>query len=85
MNDRVWWIGAPTGVFSVKLAYHIIRKRRNKVNWHNLVWSRWLSHKIFFIMWRVINKNIPTNDVLKRLGMFIVYKCGCCDKRWREK
>lgn len=84
LNDKAWWLGSPNGVFSVKSAYQLVRNRRNKVEWHEYVWSRWVPQKISFFLWRVINMKVPTDDVLKIMGISVVSRCGCCDTRVEE-
>lgn len=49
-NDKVWWMGSSNGSFLVNSTYQIIRKRRTKVESHDLIWSKYLPHKISFFL-----------------------------------
>ncbi|KAH0779037.1 hypothetical protein KY290_005464 [Solanum tuberosum] len=77
--DKAWWMGNSTGEFTVKSAYHLVRHKRDKIEWNNCMWLKCLSFKISFFIWRVWKKRIVTDDNLKRMRMNIVSKYYCCD------
>lgn len=48
INDKVVWMGNTSGKFNVKSAYHILRKRKDKVEWSRFVWLKGRPSKISF-------------------------------------
>lgn len=36
-----------------------------------------MPHNIVFFLWRVLKKMVPTDDVLRKMGIPIVSKCWC--------
>ncbi|KAH0669712.1 hypothetical protein KY289_024205 [Solanum tuberosum] len=79
-NDKLWWMGNSTGVFSAKSAYHMLRTKRETIDWMNWIWIKGLPFKFSFFLWRVWKKRIATYDNLRRMRMHIVSKCYCCEK-----
>ncbi|KAH0698803.1 hypothetical protein KY284_013018 [Solanum tuberosum] len=73
-------MGSTTGEFTVKSAYHMLRKKREPIEWMKHIWIKGLPFKISFFLWRVWKKRIATDDNLKKMRMQIVSKCYCCEK-----
>ncbi|XP_015158226.1 uncharacterized protein [Solanum tuberosum] len=80
LNDKPWWMGNSIGVFSAKSAYHLLRNKRDIIDWMSCIWIKGLPLKFSFFLWRVWKKRIATDDNLRRMRMHIVSKCYCCDK-----
>lgn len=80
LNDKPIWTGNTLGQFTVKSAYHILRNKKDKVDWAKMVWLKGLPYKISFFLWRVMHGRIPTDDNLKRMRISIVSKCCCCEE-----
>lgn len=78
-NDKPWWTDNSPGLFTVKSAYQILRRRNQVVDWFSTLWMNRLPYKINFCIWRVMHKRISTDDILRGMGIPIVCKCFCCD------
>lgn len=79
LNDTAWWTGNSSGRFTVKSTFDIIKKRKEIVNRANNVRTKALPHKISFFLWRLMNRRVSTDDVLRTMGISIVSKCCYCD------
>lgn len=44
-----------------------------------MIWIKGIPYKISFFLWSVYKKRIPTDDILRGMGIPIVSKCPCCD------
>lgn len=84
ITDKAVWVANSSGDFTVKSAFHLIRRRRDQVDWSKYVWCRGLLGKISFFLWRVIKIRLPTDDVLQSMRVHLVSKCYCCDVGERE-
>lgn len=61
MVDKSWWMANSRGNFSVKSAFEMIKRRKEKQEWRNSIWLRDFPFKICFFIWRYIrgkNTNI---------------------------
>ncbi|XP_039047469.1 uncharacterized protein LOC120187962 [Hibiscus syriacus] len=52
--------------------------RRDKVDWHRLIWFAAHIPKFSIIAWMVILDRLPTKDILVRFGMVTDNVCGLC-------
>ncbi|KAK6788076.1 hypothetical protein RDI58_016601 [Solanum bulbocastanum] len=80
MNDKAWWMGSSVGNFTVKSAYHLVRHKREQIEYCRNIWIKTLPFKISFFLWRVWKKRIAIDDNLRRMRMNIVSKCYCCER-----
>lgn len=78
-NDKPWWTVSSTGLFSIKSAYQILRKKKHKVDYYVTLWRIKFPHKVNFYLWRVIHRRISTNDVLKGMDIPIASRCWYCE------
>jgi hypothetical protein len=77
-EDKLIWAGTKNGRFSVRSAYHLEVKRRNRGNWstssvHSAIpiwrrlWNLKLPRYILVFLWRACNDILPTkNNLCKR-------------------
>lgn len=84
LNDKAWWTCNANGAFTVQSAYHLLRNKKGKIPWYGLVWKNNLPHKIAFLLWRVLKRRIPTDDILRRMKIPIASRCWCCDNGMEE-
>lgn len=82
--DKPWWIGSTSREFTLKIAFQIVRHKRDKVEWAKFIWTSGLPHKISFFLWRDIKGRIPIDDNLKRCRIPIVSKYCCCSEGLEE-
>ncbi|KAB1212661.1 hypothetical protein CJ030_MR5G009703 [Morella rubra] len=62
--DLATWRHNPTGLFSIKTAYEVMRDKRPEVPWHQLVWGKGCVPKHSFILWLAIRNRLVTKDKL---------------------
>lgn len=55
INDKAWWMGNSTREFTVKSPYHLLKHKKDPIEWINCIWIKGLPFKIFFCIWRVWN------------------------------
>ena len=60
-----------------------IRRKKDKVAWHRLVWNSFVVPKHAIIAWMTILNRLPTVDRLKQWGFDINENCVLC-KQDRE-
>lgn len=77
--DRPWWLIASDGRFSVKTSFDFLRKRAREVEWSKKIWLKGLPCNMSFFLWRIFKRRIPTDDVLKTIGISIASRCACCN------
>ena len=78
IRDRVIWLNAPSGKFSIKLAWDGIRSRSPVVNWHHLVWHSKSIPRHSFILWLAIRGRLSTQDHLYNHGIIQAVRCALC-------
>ncbi|VFQ73248.1 unnamed protein product, partial [Cuscuta campestris] len=47
-------------------------------------WQKHLPYKMSFLAWRVLERRLPTDDVLARFGFALPSRCLCCSPPGRE-
>lgn len=75
-KDRVVWRSNTSGKFSHRTANQAIRKKKPTVNWHRLVWDKWIVLKHQFFAWQVCSNILQTQDKLAKKR--ILQQSGCC-------
>ncbi|XP_049388499.1 uncharacterized protein LOC125852859 [Solanum stenotomum] len=78
-EDKAWWMGNTQGEFTVKSAFQLMRRKKEEYEWRNNIWIKGLPFKISFFLWRVWRKRIPTDDVIKKMKVYMASKCYCCN------
>ncbi|XP_075091556.1 uncharacterized protein LOC142171756 [Nicotiana tabacum] len=81
-TDEFWytpkWMPTSSGKFTVGRAWQILRHRAHPNPEYKLLWTNGLPFKISFFLWRLWRGKVPTNDIWRRAGQFVVSKCLCC-------
>ncbi|XP_027158457.1 uncharacterized protein LOC113760083 [Coffea eugenioides] len=78
-KDRMVWLPSPTGCFSVKSAWEVLRQRRHQSLVDSLLWPSVLPAKMSFFAWRLVRNFLPLNVTLRSRGLSFLSRCGCCD------
>lgn len=65
----------------MKSAFQLLRHKKEEVPWARFIWIRDPSSKIFFFLWRVMKRCIPTDDNVQRLNVQLVSKCYYCETK----
>ncbi|KAK4717904.1 hypothetical protein R3W88_016242 [Solanum pinnatisectum] len=68
-------MGSHSGLFSVRSAWELMRRKKEKVDKYELMWGKGLPFKINFFLWRAWKGRIATDDYLKRMRINIVSRC----------
>nr|XP_027096084.1 uncharacterized protein LOC113715980 [Coffea arabica] len=77
-QDRMVWVGSPTGEFATKAAWEVSRLKHNASMLDGFVWTRIVPLKISFFAWKVLRNLIPLETVLQRRGVPLASRCPCC-------
>ncbi|RAL44121.1 hypothetical protein DM860_016367 [Cuscuta australis] len=81
------WTPSTDGKFTLASAKELLRPRRVddvEDTVFKRCWQRNLPWKMSFLVWRVLERRIPTNDVLARFGIVLPSHCFCCSSSGRE-
>nr|XP_009787486.1 PREDICTED: uncharacterized protein LOC104235426 [Nicotiana sylvestris] len=68
----------PPGMLTFSSAWQILRHRDLTNPEYELLWTKGLSFKISFFLWRLQKGKIPTDDLWRRNGYLTVSKYWCC-------
>ncbi|KAF5183018.1 Dnase i-like superfamily protein, partial [Thalictrum thalictroides] len=77
-KDRVIWMPSSNGNFTSKSAYEALRKKKDKVNWHRLVWGKMVQPRQSFTCWQLFTGSLPTQDRLRRRRIISESECIFC-------
>ncbi|XP_027150340.1 uncharacterized protein LOC113750578 [Coffea eugenioides] len=77
-KDRLVWMLSPSGFFSVKSAWELLRLRKPHSLVDSLLWPSALPAKMSFLAWRLVRNFLPLDVVLRSRGLPIPSRCGCC-------
>lgn len=78
-EDKIWWIPSSSGQFTIKSAWEETRKRKDKVEWYNLVWFPKAIPRYAMILWMAIKERLPTKDKLVRYDISSNDNCCFCN------
>ncbi|XP_071909704.1 uncharacterized protein [Coffea arabica] len=77
-KDRMVWLPSPSGCFSVKSAWEVLRQRRHHSLVDSLLWPSVLPAKMSFLAWRLVRNALPLDVALRSRGLALPSRCGCC-------
>lgn len=78
LPDRFTWLGGASGLFSVTSAWHLIRKKKPRVNWASLIWNNAISPRYQFNLWLITKNRLPTQAMLLSHGRIADAVCAFC-------
>ncbi|RAL45486.1 hypothetical protein DM860_014875 [Cuscuta australis] len=81
------WTPSTDGKFTLASAKDLLRPRRNDEVEDIMLkrcWQKHLPYKMSFLAWRVLERRLPTDDVLARFGFALPSRCLCCSPPGRE-
>ncbi|VFQ96003.1 unnamed protein product [Cuscuta campestris] len=81
------WTPSTDGKFTLASAKELLRPRRTDEVEDTVLkrcWQKHLPYKISFLAWRVLERRLPTDDVLARFGFALPSRCLCCSSPGRE-
>lgn len=85
VRDRIAWIRATNGHYSVKTGYHLWHERNagtsnvtQSSGWGK-IWRLSIPHKIKVLIWRVCRNNLHVRSRLSYKGVQLSLACPMCD------
>lgn len=82
--DKPWWMLNATGNFTVASAWEIMRQTKVKQDCYQYIWSKGISFKMSFLIWRIWKQRLPVDEIIARMGIAMVSKCRCCTQPNQE-
>ena len=76
-KDEIVWLDSPNHRFSVKVAWEQLRRHRQMVEWHDIVWFKNAVPRHSFLLWMAVQK-LTTQDKLHRFGIHGPNRCSLC-------
>nr|XP_027068031.1 uncharacterized protein LOC113693644 [Coffea arabica] len=77
-KDMMVWLPSPTGCFTVKSAWEVLRQRKHRSLVDSLLWPSVLPAKMSFLAWRLVRNFLPLDMTLRCRGLALPSRCGCC-------
>jgi len=77
-KDEIVWLDSPNHRFSVKVAWEQLRRHRQMVEWHDIVWFKNAVPRHSFLLWMVVQQKLTTQDTLHRFGIHGPNRCSLC-------
>ncbi|KAL0304188.1 UNVERIFIED_CONTAM: putative ribonuclease H protein [Sesamum radiatum] len=78
VNDKPCWKVDPTGNFSVKSAWELVRNGGIRRPFLKEFWHPTVTPSMSIFIWRLLHNFIPVDERLREKGLSIVSKCMCC-------
>ncbi|XP_020681381.1 uncharacterized protein LOC110098793 [Dendrobium catenatum] len=66
------------GLFSTKQAWHVFRNIKLFSKSFKMMWHKSIPTTVSVFNWRVLKNFVPTDDMLRKKGLFMTSKCQCC-------
>lgn len=76
--DEIVWTISPTGQYTTKHTWEVVRHHGLKVQWAPLVWFSKIVPKWAFILWLACLNRLSTKERLRKWGMDVDSKCMLC-------
>lgn len=83
-KDKLWWLLSNCGKCVTKSVYHDFRCKHQDVELFWFVWNKFIPPKVSFLVWRILNKALPVDDLIKSQGISMASCCLCCHMRDEE-
>ena len=68
----------PGEKYKTTAVWREIRSRRDKVEWHRLLWGSYTVPKYSFIAWMAVLDRLPTKDRMQKWGIMVDGQCVLC-------
>lgn len=68
-EDEIFWKHSPSGEFTVKSAWEVLRQPSQKWDLHRLVWNNKCIPKMSFCNWLAVNQKLKTLSFLSSRGV----------------
>ena len=73
--DKKVWLHSLDGVLTAKQAYLFLQRPPPPLEWSALVWRQCIPPSHSFVYWRLIHRNLPTDEHLQARGCTLVSVC----------
>ena len=77
-EDKIWWVEAKNGTFSVKSLYASLETGSLVQFPASVVWNAWVPPKVSFFAWEATWGKVLTLDQLQKRGWSLVNRCCLC-------
>ena len=77
-KDEIVWLDSPNHRFSIKVAWEQLRRHRQMVEWHDIVWFKNAVPRHSFLLWMAVQQKLTTQDKLHRFGIHGPNRCSHC-------
>jgi len=81
-KDEIVWLDSPNHRFSVKAAREQLRRHRQMVEWHDIVWFKNVVPRHSFLLWMAVQQKLTTQDKLHRFGIHGPNRCSLMCREW---
>lgn len=76
---EVWyWRSTISGSFLVKSAWDHVRSKGQPLGWEKPIWKTYFQPRFSVFGWRLLHLRLPTDEVVRKKGVFIVPCCELC-------
>ncbi|KAL6569244.1 hypothetical protein OROMI_013758 [Orobanche minor] len=79
-SDSMCWTLTSSGAFSLTSAWSHIRVRDQANLIYGAIWTAFLTPTISVFIWRLLQRQIPTDDILQQRGVSLASRCLCCSQ-----
>ncbi|OVA18981.1 Reverse transcriptase zinc-binding domain [Macleaya cordata] len=76
--EDICWESTTNGVLNSKTAYELLRSHGTATTWGNKIWHYFLPPRKSLLLWRVLNRSLPTDDRVTKTGCAMVSRCSIC-------
>ncbi|KAL0433013.1 UNVERIFIED_CONTAM: hypothetical protein Slati_2635600 [Sesamum latifolium] len=77
-DDKAWWNLDPTGAFTIKSAWNVVRQTAGNRPLLADFWSPNVRPTISIFGWRIVHNFLPVDARFKSKGVHLASKCPCC-------
>ena len=75
-GEAIWNLQGNT--YRTAEVWKSIRPKKETVEWHKLIWARFVMPKHAVIAWMVVQNRLPIKNKLKSWGMEVNEECELC-------
>nr|XP_016509964.1 PREDICTED: uncharacterized protein LOC107827363 [Nicotiana tabacum] len=76
--DTSIWMPHPNGFFTTSSCWEIVRQKQVKDDILKRIWHKHIPFKMSFLVWRLLKRKLPFDDVVLKFGLNLASRCCCC-------
>lgn len=78
LSDKLAWAHSTDGLLTGKESFSFLRPVATSLSWADRIWKPCIPASHSFIFWRLMHRNMPTDENLWSCGCLIVSVCILC-------